>query len=137
MNYSLGQYLRSLRGKMSLREAGKRSNLSFTYIRDLELGINRSNNSPLHPSPETLKKLSEAYECSFDDIMNQAGLTISNEDPQLNTSTKSVDNDENPDLIKILKMEPKVSVGTYFLSPTDKIKLMEIMETLFLKYKNL
>ncbi|UKS24163.1 helix-turn-helix transcriptional regulator [Paenibacillus sp. HWE-109] len=68
-----GKFLESLRGKMSLREAAHKSGLSHAYIRDLELERNRSTNEKINPSPVTLKKLSDAYNISYTDLMSKAG----------------------------------------------------------------
>ncbi|MEC0230201.1 helix-turn-helix domain-containing protein [Paenibacillus alba] len=68
-----GKFLESLRGKMSLREAAHKSGLSHAYIRDLELERNRSTNEKINPSPVTLKKLSDAYNISYTDLMAKAG----------------------------------------------------------------
>jgi transcriptional regulator with XRE-family HTH domain len=68
-----GKFLEHLRGKMSLREAAYKSGLSHAYIRDLELERNRSTNDKIKPSPDTLKKLSEAYNFSYTELMVKAG----------------------------------------------------------------
>ncbi|WP_245856084.1 helix-turn-helix domain-containing protein [Paenibacillus rigui] len=68
-----GKFLESLRGSMSLREAAKKSGLSHAYIRDLELERNRSTNEKITPSPDTLQKLSLAYDYSYTDLMIKAG----------------------------------------------------------------
>jgi transcriptional regulator with XRE-family HTH domain len=70
---SFGNFLESLRGKMSLREAAHKSGLSHAYIRDLELERNRSTNDKIKPSPDTLKKLSEAYNISYTVLMEKVG----------------------------------------------------------------
>jgi transcriptional regulator with XRE-family HTH domain len=69
----LGLFLEKLRGKMPLREVATKSGLSHTYIRDLELGINRKTKAPINPTPETLKRLAEAYNYSYEDLMIMAG----------------------------------------------------------------
>ncbi|WP_036745466.1 helix-turn-helix domain-containing protein [Paenibacillus sp. UNC451MF] len=68
-----GKFLEGLRGSMSLREAAKKSGLSHAYIRDLELEKNRSTNEKITPSPDTLKKLSDAYNYPYTDLMIKAG----------------------------------------------------------------
>lgn len=78
-----GKFLEGLRGKMSLREAAQKSGLSHAYIRDLELERNRSTNDKIKPSPDTLKKLSEAYNISYTELMEKAGyLETENSDSQ-------------------------------------------------------
>jgi transcriptional regulator with XRE-family HTH domain len=68
-----GKFLEQLRGKMSLRDAAYKSGLSHAYIRDLELERNRSTNDKIKPSPDTLKKLSDAYNFSYTELMFKAG----------------------------------------------------------------
>lgn len=81
----LGNFLKELRGKRSLREVANLTNLSHTYIADVENGFRRGTNKPIKPSPETLKKLSEAYNYSYFDLMEKAGylddLTESEKQP--------------------------------------------------------
>ncbi|MGF7035344.1 transcriptional regulator with XRE-family HTH domain [Paenibacillus mucilaginosus] len=74
-----GRHLEVLRGSMSLREAARKSGLSHAYIRDLELSRNRSTNTPIVPSPETLKRLANAYGYSYIDLMIESGLISESE----------------------------------------------------------
>lgn len=80
MGNELGKFLENLRGKITLRDVAKKSGLSHTYIRDIELGINRKTKSPINPSPETLKRLAEAYNFPYEELMKKAGY-LSNNDP--------------------------------------------------------
>lgn len=70
---SFGKFLEQLRGKLSLRKAATKSGLSHAYIRDLELGRNRSTNDVIKPSPDTLRKLSQAYDFSYTELLIKAG----------------------------------------------------------------
>ncbi|MFD2613314.1 LytTR family transcriptional regulator DNA-binding domain-containing protein [Paenibacillus gansuensis] len=71
---TLGNFLEHLRGSMSLREAAKRCGLSHVYIRDLEKNkSNAKNGDYIKPSPDTLKKLSEAYNYPYEHLMIKAG----------------------------------------------------------------
>lgn len=62
---SFGEYLRELRGKDSLREAAEKTNLSHTYIRDLELG------NKTDPSHDTLAKIAKAYGVSYGELSSK------------------------------------------------------------------
>ncbi|MCY9667371.1 helix-turn-helix transcriptional regulator [Paenibacillus alginolyticus] len=84
-----GKFLESLRGKMSLREAAHKSGLSHAYIRDLELERNRSTNEKIKPSPVTLKKLSDAYNFSYTELMEKAGY-LEKEDVHANNEQELV-----------------------------------------------
>ncbi|MFC5449644.1 helix-turn-helix domain-containing protein [Paenibacillus aestuarii] len=70
---NFGKFLEELRGKMSLRKAADKSGLSHAYIRDLELGRNRATNDVIRPSPDTLRKLSQAYLYPYKDMLMRAG----------------------------------------------------------------
>jgi transcriptional regulator with XRE-family HTH domain len=65
MENGFGDYLRELRGKMSLREAAEESGISHTYIRDLELG------NKIDPSQDTLTKLARAYGITWGDLSSK------------------------------------------------------------------
>ncbi|MGO4496886.1 helix-turn-helix domain-containing protein [Paenibacillus sp. 2RAB27] len=70
---NFGKFLETLRGKASLRKAANKSGLSHAYIRDLELGRNRTTNDVIKPSPETLRKLAQAYQYPYTDLLKKAG----------------------------------------------------------------
>jgi transcriptional regulator with XRE-family HTH domain len=114
---SFGKFLESLRGRMSLREAAQKSGLSHAYIRDLELEKNRSTNDKIKPSPDTLKKLSEAYNYSYTELMRKAGYLRE-------TST-----DHHPvvdiDLHHILYIEISAKEITYHAHDVKVIKSIE------------
>ena len=69
----LGELLRELRGKRSLREIGELTELSHTYISDVEKGYRRGTKKPINPSPETLKRLADAYNYPYEKLLNVAG----------------------------------------------------------------
>lgn len=73
MRTEFGLFLENLRGKLSLREAAEKSGLSHAYIRDLELGKNRKTKAPISPTPETLKRLADAYNYDYEELMIKAG----------------------------------------------------------------
>lgn len=74
----LGDLLKELRGKRSLREIADITELSHTYISDIEKGYRRGTKKPIHPSPETLKRLAEAYNYPYEDLMKKAGYIEEN-----------------------------------------------------------
>ena len=69
----IGEFLKKLRGKMSLREAAERSGLSHSYIRSLENGKHPNTGAPITPSPESLRALSKAYRYPYEELMVKAG----------------------------------------------------------------
>lgn len=80
MSNRLGNYLKKLRGKKSLREVANKTNgeLSHSYISDLEKGVSRRGNI-IKPSPDTLKILAEVYNADFNYLMNLAGYETEGE----------------------------------------------------------
>jgi len=73
----LGDLLLRLRNEKSLtlREAAEKTGLSHTYISDIEKGFRRGKGTktPLKPSPDTLKRLSKAYDYPYEELMRIAG----------------------------------------------------------------
>lgn len=70
---NIGEFLRQLRGKMTYREASEKSGLSHSYIRYLEMGKRPGTNTPINPTPETLKCLAKAYNYDYEELMEKAG----------------------------------------------------------------
>jgi transcriptional regulator with XRE-family HTH domain len=73
MQNDLGRFLEKLRGNKSLRKVADESGLSHSYIRDLELGVNRKTNAPIRPTPDTLKKIAKVYDHPYGKLMIAAG----------------------------------------------------------------
>lgn len=67
MDNRLGNRLTQLRGSRSLREVGRGSSVSHTYLRDLEIG------KDCNPSPEILKKIADYYNTSYEELLILAG----------------------------------------------------------------
>ncbi|PZE21004.1 helix-turn-helix domain-containing protein [Paenibacillus xerothermodurans] len=110
-----GKFLEGLRGAMSLREAAKKSGLSHAYIRDLELEKNRSTNERITPSPDTLKKLSAAYDYPYTELMIKAGHLV-----EQDISTGEAAN-VDIDLSAVLYIEIGMKEITYF-NRNDKLR---------------
>lgn len=88
---SLGEYLRRLRGKESLRSAAERIGISHTYLDTIEKGYDKRSGNPVKPTPETLKLIAAGYHVSYEDLMSRAGYI--NENTKSN-STSLTDKDE-------------------------------------------
>lgn len=71
--YELGGLLKTLRGKLSLREAAARSGLSYSYISSLEKGKHPRTGAPINPTPEILRSLAKAYNYPHEELMRKAG----------------------------------------------------------------
>ena len=56
----LGNYIKSERGKHSIRKAASLANISHSYWSDLERGYSRATGKPVNPSADTMVKVAEA-----------------------------------------------------------------------------
>lgn len=74
-NSSLSFLLRQLRGRESLRHASNRIGISHNYLSNLEKGLDPRTGKVIFPSPEILKKISKAYNYSYESIMELAGYS--------------------------------------------------------------
>ncbi|WP_261806118.1 helix-turn-helix domain-containing protein [Lapidilactobacillus luobeiensis] len=94
MTNNLGQYLREIRGKRSLREISEMTNgrLSHTAIANIEKGTN-GRKEPVKPSPDTLKILADVYHIDYVKLLNMAGY-INKKDEEKDKNTVDLD-DEN------------------------------------------
>lgn len=86
----LGDLLIRLRGTLSLREAAKRSGLSYSYISSLEKGKHPRTGAPINPTPEILRNLAKAYNHPYDELMKLAGYSDNKEDPSIEVGKKEV-----------------------------------------------
>jgi len=75
----ISNLIRSLRGNKSLRDAAKKIGISHSYLSVLENGIDPRTKTPVNPSPDTLKRISEAYDYSYESLMKAAGYLNSRE----------------------------------------------------------
>ncbi|MGG0667799.1 helix-turn-helix transcriptional regulator [Lederbergia citrisecunda] len=73
----LHELIRELRRSESLREASKRIGISHTYLDTIEKGIDKRSGSPVNPSPDTLKLISDAYNYPYEDLLLKAGYITS------------------------------------------------------------
>lgn len=71
----LGTYIYELRAthKLSLRDAAQKIGISHSYLSTIEKGIDPRNNTPVKPTPEVLKFISDAYRCDYNTLMELAG----------------------------------------------------------------
>lgn len=69
----IGNVLKELRGKMSLREASEKIGISHTYLDTIEKGFDKRSGKHVNPSPETLRLISDAYNYPYIDLLKLAG----------------------------------------------------------------
>ncbi|WP_241735056.1 helix-turn-helix domain-containing protein [Paenibacillus alvei] len=136
-----GEFLRELRGKRSLRDISALTELSHTYIADIEKGYRRGTNKPIKPTPETLKKLSEAYNYPYVDLMEKAGYLddLTDEEKQPLYLEAKLDEElrtrftELQDLIK----EKRVKYDEFFNSIENIITYYKVNITISILYSEL
>lgn len=118
---TLGELLKELRGKESLRDASKRIGISHTYLDTIEKGFDKRSGKHVNPTPETLKLLSNAYNYDYEKLMIHAGYLDKEEaefqafsnDPDLQVFYKELpESDEEAvrrlrDIWEIIKHEKK------------------------------
>jgi transcriptional regulator with XRE-family HTH domain len=81
----LGKLLKELRGKKPLRAIAENTGLSHSYISDIEKGFRRGTKVPIHPSPDTLKRLAQAYNFPYEELMKVAGYIEEEDKKEINT----------------------------------------------------
>jgi len=70
----LGNSLIKLRGKESLRDAANRIGISHTYLRILEKGVDLRSGNPAKATADTLRLISKAYDCSYEELLRISGI---------------------------------------------------------------
>lgn len=79
-SWPLGKYLQNARGKMSIREAARRADISESRWRQVEAGYQRMAGGievPVHPRPETVAAMCRAVSASVEE-----GLRLAGHDPK-------------------------------------------------------
>jgi len=77
--WPLGAYLREQRGRMSIREAARRADISESRWRQVEAGVQRMAGGievPVHPRPETVAAMCKAISADV-----QRGLELAGHNP--------------------------------------------------------
>lgn len=82
----IGDFLRELRGKRSLRDIQEISGVSYTYLRSIEKGVDPRSGNEILPTPGTLVKLAEAYNHSYLELMEKAGYLMHRDSLEFATS---------------------------------------------------
>ncbi|EGQ21123.1 MULTISPECIES: helix-turn-helix domain-containing protein [Sporosarcina] len=113
---NLGEFIKELRGKESLRDAAKRIGISHTYLDTVEKGFDKRSGKPINPTPETLKMISRAYNCDYGELMkladywNEEDITEEKEfqafanDPELERWYRKLPESDEEDVRKLREM---------------------------------
>lgn len=132
----LGDLLKDLRGNKSLRKVAEETGLSHSYISDVEKGYRRDTKTPINPSPDTLKRLSDAYRYPYKKLLEVAGYIEEDNDSEeynpldeINELLKKYDIDQSGffDIEKWKAMGPDEirELESYFEYITSKAKKKE------------
>ncbi|WP_063563061.1 helix-turn-helix transcriptional regulator [Paenibacillus sp. O199] len=146
----LGQFLRKLRGKESLRTIAEKSGLSYTYISTIEKGVRPGSNKPIKVTPDALQKLSVAYNHPYEDLLVKAGYlwnqlaykfeydengfkgyTIEETPEDYGVNEKMEEND----LQKIMLNNNYLSFEGEILTMEDKIQILDMIPVLLKRRK--
>lgn len=109
-----------------MREANKKTGVSYTYWNILEKGIDPRTKSPIKPSPDTLKAISRGYNYPYDELMKSAGYT-DGENTSYNVEFEKYD----PIIREIKEKYPKVDIT----DPDVRRKLMKAIDLVLDDYK--
>lgn len=78
-NWPLGEYLREQRGRMAIREAARRAEISESRWRQVEAGVQKMAGGievPVHPRPETVANMCRAISADV-----RRGLELAGHNP--------------------------------------------------------
>lgn len=85
----INDLIRRIRGKDSLRDATKKTGVSYTYWSILEKGIDPRTKSPIKPTPDTLRAISTGYRFPYEELMRVAGYIEENKTESAETLSES------------------------------------------------
>lgn len=119
---TIGELLRELRGKESLRDASKRIGISHTYLDTIEKGYDKRSGNPVNPTPETLKLISKAYNYPYKKLMELAGYI----DDEFDDIPDDID-----DLEIFIRSKKTVTIGERVLTEEEKEKAIEVLRIMF------
>lgn len=139
INTEFGSFLRNLRKNkgLTLKELGKLSGLSYPYLSQIERGIRGIKGVP---SPEILKKLSEALNVSHFDLMAVAGyydeddllepIEATLKDMLVKSQSKKTEFTQFIDLENILQ-QTNLRYKNKFLLEEDRKRILDMLNVLF------
>jgi|SRR5699024_10366746 len=73
MTTDIGNYLREIRGKRSLRNISELTGISHTHLSDIEKGKDRRTGKTMIPSPDALKKIADGTGADYLEMLKIAG----------------------------------------------------------------
>lgn len=130
----IGELLKELRGKKSIREVSKDIGISHTYLSTLEKGYDPRTKKERKPTPEVLRKLSHYYNIPYIQLMELAGYGDQGEYTLIETfggSSRTPVKRNQFDIYSILQMNADVYFKDKHLSEDDKKFLIDLLERTF------
>lgn len=100
---TLGEVIKDLRGKASLREAAKKIGISHTYLDTVEKGFDKRSGSPIKPTPETLRLISAAYNYPYKELMKLAGYIEDSSNKPVDSNLPGLDEGDERDIARKLE----------------------------------
>ena len=97
----IGPLLRRLRGEIGLREVGRRTGISNSYLSQIERGDRR-------PGPSVLKRLAALYDVDVQDLLSRAGFL---DEPE-GIEARDDEPEEVERAYQYVLADPKFRVGT-------------------------
>jgi transcriptional regulator with XRE-family HTH domain len=105
----LGDFLKELRGKSSLREVQEGTGISHTYLSTLEKGYDPRTKKPRKPTPEVLQKLAKFYNVKYADLMYLAGYLERTPDEQQGISSEEKKEKTKEYILKLKSIDEELS----------------------------
>ena len=97
----IGPLLRRLRGDTGLREVGRRTGISNSYLSQIERGDRR-------PGPSVLRRLAALYDVDVQDLLRRAGFL---DEPE-GIEARDIEPQEVERAYQYVLADPKFQVGT-------------------------
>jgi transcriptional regulator with XRE-family HTH domain len=119
----LGDFIKSIRGDMSLRDFAKLCGISHTHIDSIEKGVDPRTNKTVRPTVETLNKISLGTGISIKKLVDLSMDVVSDEITLIQAKEEVKCND----LIEFLK-QPEVLFNGKLLTEEDKAKVKASLE---------
>lgn len=120
----VGNVIKNLRGKMSLREASEKIGISHTYLDTIEKGFDKRSGKPVNPSPETLRLIANAYNYSYEKLLKLAGYIDEYDDEH--------EHEHDPEFEQFVR---EVRVW-YKDAPETKKEELRLLKEMFKHFKN-
>jgi transcriptional regulator with XRE-family HTH domain len=113
----IGDFLRKLRGKRSLRDIQEVSGVSYTYLRSIEKGVDPRSGNEISPTPDTLRKLAKAYNYPYLELAEMAGIIEEGD------KKRAIDVKEYLDVIAFCELIVRQIVGYQNLDFLNDLKI--------------